>query len=60
MVTDFNDLAALGRRHYLTMNGGCAAVEEMRNKNFWDIALALLEGAVGRVTPTSPSFDISS
>ena len=57
VVTDFNDLAALGRRHYLTMNGGCADVEEMQNKNFWQIALELLEGTVGRVTPYGVVYD---
>jgi len=57
VVTDFRDLESLGRRHYLTMNGGSAAVEEMKNKDFCEIALALLEGAVGRVTPYGVVYD---
>ena len=57
VATDFRDLESLGRRHYLTMNGGSAAVEEMKNKDFREIALALLEGAVGRVTPYGVVYD---
>lgn len=57
VATDFRGLESLGRRHYLTMNGGSAAVEEMKNKDFREIALALLEGAVGRVTPYGVVYD---
>lgn len=56
MVTDFNDFEALGRRHYLTMNGGASA-EEMQKNNFCKLALDLLEGAVGGVTPYGVVFD---
>lgn len=56
VVTDFNDFEALGRRHYLTMNGGASA-EEMQKNNFCKLALDLLEGAVGRVTPYGVVFD---
>jgi Antirestriction protein (ArdA). len=56
VVTDFNDFEALGRRHYLTMNGGASA-EEMQKNNFCKLALDLLEGDVGRVTPYGVVFD---
>lgn len=56
VVTDFNDFEALGRRHYLTMNGGASA-EEMHKNNFCKLALDLLEGDVGRVTPYGVVFD---
>lgn len=57
VATDFRDLESLGRRHYLTINGGSAAVEEMKSKDFREIALALLEGAVGQVTPYGVVYD---
>ena len=56
VATDFRDLESLDRRHYLTM-GGAAAVEEMKSKDFREIALALLEGAVGRATPYGVVYD---
>lgn len=56
VVTDFNDLEALGRRHYLTMNGG-ARLDEMQGMDFRQIALDLLKGDVGRVTPYGVVFD---
>lgn len=56
VVTDFNDLETLGRRHYLTMNGG-ASPDEMQKVDFHSIALEVLEGAVGRVTPYGVVYD---
>lgn len=59
VATDFGDLEALGRRHYLTLSGGCAAVDEMQAQNFKEIAASLLESEVGRVTPYGVVYDNS-
>jgi hypothetical protein len=56
VVTDFNNLESLGRRHYLTLGGG-ASMEEMQGKDFRSVALALLDGEVGRVTPYGVVYD---
>jgi len=56
VVTDFNNLESLGRRHYLTLGGG-ASMEEMQGKDFRSVALALLDGEVGRVTPYGVAYD---
>ncbi|KAF5069997.1 Antirestriction protein [anaerobic digester metagenome] len=57
VVTDFSNLENLGRRHYLTMNGDCASVEEMQKQAFPNIARNLLDGEVGRVTPYGVVYD---
>lgn len=57
VVTDFKDLATLGRRHFLTMNGGAASPEEMQGKDFGKIALDLLDQQVGRVTHYGVVYD---
>ena len=56
VVTDFNDLEVLGRRHYLTLGNG-ASLSEMQDKDFRKVALAMLEGEVGRVTPYGVVYD---
>lgn len=56
VVTDFNNLESLGRRHYLTLGGG-ASMEEMQGRNFRSVALTLLDGEVGRVTPYGVVYD---
>ena len=56
VVTDFNGLESLGCRHYLTIGNG-ASPDEMQSKDFCKIALDLLEGEVGRVTPYGVVYD---
>lgn len=56
VVTDFNDLEALGRRHFLTLGNG-ALLSEIQDKDFLKVALAMLESEVGRVTPYGVVFD---
>ena len=57
VVTDFNDLEALGRRHYLTMNGGCASTEELSKVDGEAVARQLLDQQAGRVTPYGVAYD---
>jgi hypothetical protein len=56
MVTDFNDHETLGRRHYLTLGHG-ASLDEMQGKDFRNVALALLEGEAGRISPYGVVYD---
>ncbi|MCI2057307.1 MAG: antirestriction protein ArdA [Oscillibacter sp.] len=56
VIADFNNLESLGRRHYLTLGGG-ATIEEMQGKDFRSVALALLDGEVGRITPYGVVYD---
>jgi len=57
VVTDFNDLQALGRRHYLTMNGGCASTEELSKVDGEAVARQLLDHQAGYVTPFGVVYD---
>ena len=57
VVTNFDDFDAIGRSHFLTLNGGCAVSEGMHNKDFRQLALDLIEGEVGRVTPYGVVYD---
>ena len=57
VITDFSDMEALGRRHFLTMNGGAASPEEMQGKDFRKIAQELLDQQVGRVTHYGVVYD---
>ena len=57
VVTDFNDLETLGRRHYLTMNGGCASTEELSKVDGEAVARQLLDQQAGRVTPYGVAYN---
>lgn len=57
VVTNFEDFDAIGRRHFLMLNGGCAVSKEMQNKYFRQLALNLIESEVGRVTPYGVVYD---
>ena len=56
VITDFSDLEKLGRRHFLTMRGGVSP-EEMQDRNFREIALALIESETGCVTPYGVAYE---
>ena len=57
VVTDFSNLKSLGRRHFLTMNGGAASSDEINDKDFREIALDLLDHQAGHVTPYGVVYD---
>jgi hypothetical protein len=57
VVTDFNNLESLGRRHYLTMNGGCASTEELSKVDGEAVARQLLDHQAGYVTPFGVVYD---
>ena len=49
VVSDFNDLELVGKRHYLTVHGACDP-KELENLDGKETALALISGQPGYVT----------
>lgn len=57
VITDFSDLEAVGRKHFLDLNGGCASMEELAQLDAWRTALELILNGEGAVTPYSVVYD---
>ena len=51
VITDFSDLAAVGRDHYMNLHGGCAAVTEFEALDGEETARKLIATGRGTVTP---------
>lgn len=52
VITDFSDLDAIGRQHYMTMQGGGCRIEELERLDGRKFALDLiLNHLEGRITP---------
>ena len=56
VVSDFNDLELVGKRHYLTVYGACDS-EELKNLDGKETALALISGQPGYVTRFGVVYD---
>ena len=56
VVSDFNDLELVGKRHYLTVHGACDS-EELENLDGKETALALISGQPGYVTRFGVVYD---
>ena len=56
VVSDFSDLALIGKRHYLTVHGACDS-EEVENLDGKETALALISGQPGYVTRYGVVYD---
>lgn len=56
VVTDFSDLERIGKRHYLTLHGGCPSAE-LDNVDGVETTYLLLDGGGGKVTPFGVVFD---
>ena len=56
VVSDFNDLELVGKRHYLTVHGVCDP-KELENLNGKETALALISGQPGYVTRYGVVYD---
>ena len=56
VVSDFNDLKLVGKRHYLTVHGACDS-EEVENLDGKETALALISGQPGYVTRYGVVYD---
>lgn len=61
VITDFSDLDAIGRQHYMTMQGGGCRIEELERLDGRKFALDLiLNHLEGRITPYGVVYDKSS
>ena len=56
VVSDFNDLELVGKRHYLTVHGTCDP-KELENLDGKETALALISGQPGYVTQYGVVYD---
>ena len=50
VITDFSDLDAVGRQHYMTLEGGCASEEELEQVDGRAAALKLILNKHGTIT----------
>ena len=57
VITDFSDLAAVGRDHYMNLHGGCATVAELEALNGEETARRLIESGSGTITPYGVVYD---
>lgn len=53
VITDFSDLAAIGRDHYMNLHGGSASVDELNALDGKETARQLIETAAARSLPTA-------
>ena len=51
VITNFSDLEAVGRDHYMNLHGGCACTEELENLDGQETALLLIQDSEGTITP---------
>ena len=57
VITDFSDLAAVGRNHYMNLHGGSARVDELETLDSVETARQLIENGNGAVTPYGVVYD---
>ena len=57
VITDFSDLGAIGRDHYMNTHGGCVGTEELENLDGEETAILLIEGSEGTVTRYGVVYD---
>ena len=57
VITDFSDLAAVGRDHYMNLHGGSASVDELNALDGKEIARQLIESGSGTITPYGVVYD---
>ena len=57
VITDFSDLAAIGRDHYMNLHGGSASVDELDALDGKGTARQLIESGSGTVTPYGVVYD---
>ena len=57
VITDFSDLAAIGRDHYMNLHGGCASVDELNALDGKEIARQLIENGGGTIIPYGVVYD---
>ena len=57
IITDFSDLAAVGRDHYMNLHGGCAKTAELDALDGEETARRLIESGSGTITPYGVVYD---
>ena len=57
VITDFSDLAAIGRDHYMNLHGGSASVDELNTLDGKGTARQLIESGSGTITPYGVVYD---
>ena len=57
VITDFSDLAAVGRDHYMNLHGGSAGVDELNALDGKKTAWHLIENGGGTITPYGVVYD---
>ncbi len=57
VITDFSDLTAVGRDHYMNLHGGSASVDELNALDGKKTARQLIESGSGTVTPYGVVYD---
>ena len=57
VITDFSDLAAIGRDHYMNLHGGSARVDELNALDGEEAARQLIENGSGTITPYGVAYD---
>ena len=57
VITDFSDLSAVGRNHYMNLHGGSAKMEELKALDGEAVARSLIAGGSGTITPYGVVYD---
>ena len=57
VITDFSDLDAVGRDHYMNLHGGSASVDELNAQDGEETARRLIESGSGTITPYGVVYD---
>ena len=57
VITDFSDLAAIGRNHYMNLHGDSASVDELNALDGKGTARQLIESGSGTITPYGVVYD---
>lgn len=57
VITDFSDLEKIGRQHCINLNGGILSAEEIEALDGQSVALDLIQGGAGVVTPYGVVYD---
>ena len=57
VITDFSDLAAVGRDHYMNLHGGSASVDELNALDGEETARQLIESGSGTISPYGVVYD---
>ena len=57
VITDFTNLEAIGRDHYMNLYGGCASTQELEDLDGAETARLLIDSGTGEVTPYGVVYD---